>query len=309
VSRKTFFQTQAKQTAIDNAEKNIKKIKNRKRWVTDVEKLSRPDVLQISQSCSKGEIDNIRSSLTMCEEALLNDIAIFEVMNPEEKIPVEFQRRNERVKTGGEVMGNELEKIAHETSYLQANSIDNIQTHRTIYLDTVASDHVCTSAISELQEIFIKDLIKDSINYGKILWVTVEKNSYRSDNSSAVTVLVKDNEGTVLSLALHNILLPSATSRDAQKYLPIGTKIGIMEPFYICKLSGFLGLRVDNPCNLKILSSDILSDLEAVSFDPFQQDEVEDYYGPIEIRDAGKKGRGIFLTKDVKEGANCCKII
>jgi hypothetical protein len=275
LSRKNLIQTQAKRTAIEGAGENIKKVKNRQRWVTDVEKLSRPDVLQISQSCSKGEIDNVRASLTTCEEALLNDIAIFEIMNPDEKIPVEFERRNERVMAGGELMGNNLEEITHETSLLQANSIDNIQTHRTIYVDTIASDHICTVAISDLQEISMKDLIKDSINYGKILSVTVEKISYRFDNSSAITALVKDKEGTLLSLSLHNFLLPSATNRDAELFLPIGTKIHIKEPFYNCKLSGFLGLRVDNPCNVNIQFE---ADLEGESFDPFQQDEVGRYY-------------------------------
>lgn len=274
LSRKNLIQTQSKRTAIVGARENIKKVKNRQRWVTDVEKLSRPDVLQISQSCTKGEIDNMRASLIRCEEALLNDIAIFEIMNPDEKIPVEFERRNERVMAGGKLMGNDLEEITHETSLLQANSID-FQTHRTIYVDTIASDHICTVAISDLQEISMKDLIKDSINYGKIISVTVEKISYRFDSSSAITALVKDKEGTLLSLSLHNFLFPSATSRDAEIFLPIGTKMHIKEPYYNCKLSGFLGLRVDNPCNVNI---QVEVDLEGESFDPFQQDEVGRYH-------------------------------
>jgi len=43
-------------------------------------------------------------------------------------------------------------------------------------------------------------------------------------------------------------------------------------------------------------------DMMTLPFEPLQQDDVENYCGPIKIARAGKKGRGLFLTRDVKAG-------
>jgi hypothetical protein len=310
-SKKSFVQIHGKKVSNDNgAEENVKKGKNRKRWAVydPPQDGSRPDITQIAKLYKGLSIpDSVRADLSITEEALLIDISTFESTYPEEILPVEFQMRAERIKKGGELMGNDQEKKVHANFLFKANIVHNVNSNqkqgRRIYLDTVSSSHVCTTAVSDLQEIFIKDLTKDSINHGKILWVHIEEPCYRFHSLSAITVLVKDSEGTLLSLALHNILPPSATTKDAEKYFPVGTKIGIKEPFYKCFLSGYLGLRVDNPCNLEIDGSNLIQpDFEALSFDPFQQDSVENYYGPLEICDAGSKGRGVFLTKDVKEG-------
>jgi hypothetical protein len=290
-----------------------------KRWITsnsqhDVEKRSRADILQIHQS-HKGLLipDEVRANLSVTEEAFLNDLSTFEAIYPQELMTDDFQIRNERIKAGGVMMGNDREKMAHKDAIKKANSIleepidHDHEYFRRVYLDTVSSSHICSMSVTELQQILIKDLTEDSINNGKILWVKIEEPCYRLNSSSAITALVKDSEGTLISLVLHNILPPGSTTNDAQKYLPIGTQIGIKEPYSKCFLSGYLGLRVDNPCNLEIeISNLILPDLKALCFDPFQQDKVVDYYGPIEIRDAGKKGRGIFLTKDVKKGFDDC---
>jgi hypothetical protein len=226
-----------------------------------------------------------------------------------------FEQRNERIKNGGVIMGNEMELMTHKESYLEANTVSKIDSslgqHRRIYLDTLSADHICTTEVSELKPTLIKDLVKD-VNHGRIIWVTIEEPCYSSStlkdsmgfhSSNFITVLAKDSQDNLVSLALHNILLLGATTKDAEQYLPVGTRIGIKEPLYKSFLSGYLGLRVDNPCNLEILSSKgVLPDSRALSYDLFQQDSVDDFYGPIEIRDAGSKGRGVFLTEDVKEG-------
>jgi hypothetical protein len=295
----------------DRSEGSMRINKNSKRWLIhdskqDTGKPSRPDILQISQSSIPSDV---RASLSYTEYAFLLDIYRFKSICPNEQLPFDFQTRNKRIKSGGEMLGNDLEKMTHKKSFLNANYAINepldplYQNIRTHYLDHVSSDHICTKTASELEQIFIKDLTKDSINYGKILWVNIEEPSYRMHGSSAITALIKDGQGALLSLAMFNILFPRANTRDAEKYFPVGTKIGIKEPFFKILLSGHLGLRVDNPCNLEIEhSNSILPDLKAQYSDPFQQDSVVDYYGPIEIRDAGQKGRGIFLTKDVSKG-------
>ena len=115
-SRKKIIQIQGKKVANDGDERNVKKIKNRKRWITDdslqdVENLSRPDVLQIAQLYEGLSIpDNVRARLSITEEALLIDIVAFRTTYPKEEIPIDFYMRNERVKVGGELMGNEEEK-------------------------------------------------------------------------------------------------------------------------------------------------------------------------------------------------------
>jgi hypothetical protein len=282
----------------------------RKRWFQhdskqSTGKTSRPDILQISQSSIPTDVQD---NLSITEEAFLFDISAFRASHPDKQLPVHFQMANERIKAGGELMGNDLEKMTHKQSFLQANYVINDPLAqyiniRRVFLDHVSSDHSCTKTASELEQTFIKDLTKDSINHGKILWVTVEEPSYRMHTSSAITALVKDSQGTLSSLAMYNILPPRANTRDVEKYLPVGTRIGIKEPFFKCFLSGYLGLRVDNPGNLEIEDSDsMLPDPRAQFPELNDKDSLQDYYGPIEIREAGKKGRGFFLTKDVQEG-------
>lgn len=285
-----------------------------KRWMSTstsqyVDKQSRIDVLRIHQLHRNKIPADVRANLSVTEEAFLNDISTFEAIYPQELVTDDFQMRNDRIKAGGVLMGNNRERMAHKAaanSFIEKPIDHNHEYFRRVYLDTVSSSHVCLKPMSELQKTFIKDLKKDSINYGKILWVDIEEPCYRLNSSSGITALVKDNQGTLISLVLHNILPPGSTTCDAEKYLPIGSKIGIKEPYSKCFLSGYLGLRVDNPCNIEIEGFKLLQlDSKAQYFDPFQQDDVADYYGPIEIRDAGKKGRGIFLAKDVKKGFLC----
>lgn len=43
-------------------------------------------------------------------------------------------------------------------------------------------------------------------------------------------------------------------------------------------------------------------DLTSLPFSPGTQDAIATYMGPLEVRVAGSKGRGLFLTRDVKDG-------
>jgi hypothetical protein len=132
----------------------IKKTKkNRKRWNTDdiqreAENISKLDVLQIALLYKDVSIPpNVRASLSVTELALLNDISVYEGTYPEMPIPDEFKRRSERVKAGGELMGNDLEKKAHQKSLTHANSVDAVERNQVkrSYFDPISSSHICTS--------------------------------------------------------------------------------------------------------------------------------------------------------------------
>jgi ankyrin repeat protein len=53
---------------------------------------------------------------------------------------------------------------------------------------------------------------------------------------------------------------------------------------------------------MQLQSEQGIYDMMTISFDPLHQDDVTDYYGPLDIKSAGCKGRGLFLIRDVQEG-------
>jgi len=281
--------------------KKEKKRKLQEGWkLQEEENISQPDVLQIAQLYEDKPLpENVRNRLSLIELIFLNDISIFQKTFPGVEISDEFIQRNERIKRGGDLMGNDLELLAHKNGQLQASSFDKKMVRRS-YFDDLSASHVCTATANDLQEVHIKDLKKGSINDGKIIWMTVAEPPYSFPSSSEVTILASNSEGDLKSLTLCNTFPSITTNADVQDYLQVGTKIGIKEPLMKCLSTGYYGLHVENPCNVEICRD--IPKLACVSHDPFQQDGMENYYGPIEIRDAGKKGRGLFLTRDVKEG-------
>jgi len=116
-------------------------------------------------------------------------------------------------------------------------------------VDDIAARHVCNTDVARLQPINIDQLDKGVINKGKILWVTSVEPCYRI---SGLTLLVQDQKGRLANLGLYNVIKAHATSSDAQALFPVGTRLGIKEPYYKLQNSGHFGLRSDNPCNLII---------------------------------------------------------
>jgi hypothetical protein len=116
-------------------------------------------------------------------------------------------------------------------------------------VDDIAARHVCTLDVDQLQPIDIDQLDKGVINKGKILWVVSVEPCFRI---SGLTLLVQDLKGRLANLGLYNIIRAHDTSFDAQTLFPVGTKLGIKEPYYKMQNSGNFGLRSDNPCNVII---------------------------------------------------------
>lgn len=186
-------------------------------WKLQAEEIiSQPDVLQIAQLYEDKPLpENVKNRLSIIELIFLNDISIFQKTFPGIEISDEFIQRNERIKRGGDFMGNDLELINHKNGQLQATSIDKKMVRR-CYFDDISASHVCSTPSSDLQKIDVKDLKKGSINDGKILWVTVAESAYSFPSSSEVTILVSDGDGDLKSLTIWNTFPSIATNANVQ---------------------------------------------------------------------------------------------
>jgi hypothetical protein len=161
-SKSHSFQLLAKKSAEDdksqfNGDKKEKDFKVREGWKLPEElNTSQSDVMQIAKLYNDKTLPgSVKDRLKVTELILLKDISIFLKTFPDVEISDEFQQRNERIKRGGDFMGNDLERISHKSSQLYALSIANKKTIRRSYFDDISASHVCNAAATDLQEIHV----------------------------------------------------------------------------------------------------------------------------------------------------------
>jgi hypothetical protein len=63
-------------------------------------------------------------------------------------------------------------------------------------------------------------------------------------------MIIEDKNKDVISFTLYNSIEEKLDFEDVQKYFPIGTMIGIKQPYLKISYYGNLSLRNDNPENI-----------------------------------------------------------
>eukprot|EP00933_Yihiella_yeosuensis_P032668 TRINITY_DN2628_c1_g1_i1.p1 TRINITY_DN2628_c1_g1~~TRINITY_DN2628_c1_g1_i1.p1 ORF type:complete len:1082 (+),score=226.59 TRINITY_DN2628_c1_g1_i1:42-3287(+) len=97
--------------------------------------------------------------------------------------------------------------------------------------------------LGALKPIRIDDLRLGVVHRGRVLYCTTV---VKCGLWQAVSVLVEDSDQNLVSLAVYNV--PAVKDVfEAQEWLPEGTKLSIIEPFFKTRADGTPGIRVDNP--------------------------------------------------------------
>lgn len=118
-------------------------------------------------------------------------------------------------------------------------------------MDPISAKFVSSHSLNSLTTLnSVKQLRVGVINSKKLLWCTVVEPVFRI---SGMQVLVADPSDNVFTLAIYNLVDNTATTFDCQRKIPVGTRIGVKEPYLKCMNDGCLGLRVDNVCNIEII--------------------------------------------------------
>lgn len=240
----------------------------------------------------------------------------------------------------GGYIGSSTEERAIYTQ-IRLHRIEMLKTKRVAMslptVDDVSETNVCHKEVEHLSECFLTDLLTDykgRVAIDRVLWLETVEPAFKT--SCAVQLCVTDKSGSIVTLSLYHYLKPGAPDALLETLFPVGTKFGLFNPYLKCSNVGRLALRNDNPGNVKLVircidegtsesatarsrpadpikastisNTDLenqrmgLYDFATLSFDPYNQDHIADYYGPIQVRSAGRKGRGLFVSRDVAVG-------
>ena len=67
---------------------------------------------------------------------------------------------------------------------------------------------------------------------------------------ASINFLIQDSNGDCASLTIHNQINKDLKFQELKQLFPIGTKIGIKNPYYLRSYEGIYTLRNDNPSNI-----------------------------------------------------------
>ena len=142
-------------------------------------------------------------------------------------------------------------------------------------VDATAAAHVCGAPLGALTPVAVADL-RVGVNAGVALRLTTVAAAYararapaavpygrpirraprcrcrRYKSPGGVALLAADDRGVLVSLQVYNGLPFDAGAAAADRAFPRGTGLWVSEPYYKLFNSGTLGLRVDNPCNVRV---------------------------------------------------------
>ena len=287
----------SKEADIANKEaKRERRQRIQQQYLQQMAPISPMNVIQIAEAYRGRDIpEDVKRGLTSLESALLNDMSLFEATHPTDPFPAEFSERFRRMSEGGVW----IENVDAWVEYFgELMTSENTRRSR-LYFDDLARQHTCTVSSSVLEDCTFKSLRRGEINIGKVVHARLTQHIFQREG---VILLMEDKEKTTLPLYLYNFLPLSVSTSQIRDIFTAGMPIIIKEPYLKCMTDGYLGLQVDNPCNLEVPLGATSIPKES-TMDPFHhQESVENYFGPLTIGDAGYKGRGVLLTKDVEEG-------
>jgi hypothetical protein len=111
-----------------------------------------------------------------------------------------------------------------------------------------------------LKQITINDLEVGKIQDNTILWV---KTITYPCQIASVNLIVEDRNKDVLFFSFYN-QIKTTSYTNLEQIFPIGTEIGIKQPYLLLSYTGTFSLRNDNPCNIILKSGDILGMSESL---------------------------------------------
>ncbi len=114
-------------------------------------------------------------------------------------------------------------------------------------VDEISANNRCMSSIEELRLTTILALRKNVVTAGSILWLQTVSPAL---HTNPARIIVMDREGTHTTLNLFNYVDTYSFVGDMTKLFPVGSNVGIKNPYLKMVGSGYLELRVDHPCNV-----------------------------------------------------------
>ena len=211
--------------------------------------------------------------LTIQERNLLQLVLIHGELSPEQIVI------RDRIDAGG-VMPNRatlVQIFRGKLSAAEAAEIerpagsDKIMMYSTT-ADAISSAHTCAADAGELSRVRISDLVKGAVTRGSILWGTIRAPVV---TGPSVSVFFEDDTGATVSLYLYNFLPPGTRLAQAQQCFPMGTRLGVKEPYLKMSNDGYLNLRVDNPCNVVVQRAESTSLQTAAGGQPLTAAELK----------------------------------
>lgn len=118
-------------------------------------------------------------------------------------------------------------------------------------VDEVSETNVCHKETSLLSECFLEDLLatyKGIVAVDRILWLETVEPVFKT--SCAVQLCVSDKRGRIVTLSLYHYVVPGSPDELIETLFPMGTKLGLCNPYLKCSNVGRLALRSDNPNNV-----------------------------------------------------------
>lgn len=129
--------------------------------------------------------------------------------------------------------------------------------------DPISAGFISNKSIEELNEVKGLKLLKaGKINHGTILWGTVVEPTYKI---VGLQCLIEDKMKQLSLLTIYNLVPNDASFDLCQRLVPVNSRIGIKEPYVKCFQTGKLGIRVDNPKNIKIIKPNSAKNEEGTS--------------------------------------------
>ena len=107
----------------------------------------------------------------------------------------------------------------------------------------------CSIPVESLRRIAISDLVVGEANRGTIIWLKLIAPLGKMTGLSGVGA---DESGDATLFSLYNFVTPEMKTEACQHKYPLGTLLGIKEPYYKISNSGRLALRVDYPDNVVV---------------------------------------------------------
>jgi hypothetical protein len=161
----------------------------------------------------------------------------------------------------------------------------------------------CTTPLSSLQRIDIKDLLSETVHRGRYLLCRTIADAYKS---TGVLSIIEDPTGTATPLSVYSCdygIYP-------EELLPNGMYFAIREPYFKITARGGCSVRVDHPTDLIRLSSDdpIVSSTKWRTGAPRAKQTLSEEAWRTKGNEFFKRGRLLLAIERIQKGSNNIRI-
>jgi len=173
------------------------------------------------------------------------------------KEKIVFKKMSEGINLQGVVSGGIIQdsatareqhiyRMRHQLALKTRNHISNT------IPDPISSSFISTKQTSQLIKMdSLRCLKKGQINFGAVLFCHVVEPVYPV---VGLQCLVADSTNQLFTLTIYNLVSSQSSFEKCQTIVPLNSVIAVKEPYVKCFNSGYLGIRVDHPKNVDIIT-------------------------------------------------------